>query len=43
LRDAVIYLHSGSEGGLEYLENCWKLEQTTPDREKLRELSNRKR
>jgi hypothetical protein len=36
LRDAVIYHLSQSEGGRDYLEQCWVLEQTTPDRGKLR-------
>jgi hypothetical protein len=37
LRDAVIYKYMQSEKGQEYLERCWMLEQTKPDRKKLRE------
>jgi len=36
LRDAVIYNYSQSEEGREYLDNCWRMEQTEPDREGLR-------
>lgn len=36
LRDAIIYEYSKSENGLEYLEKCWIMEQTTPDRTSLR-------
>lgn len=37
LRDAFIYEKSKTEDGREYLENCWILEQTEPDRKTLRE------
>lgn len=37
LRDAFIYECKKTESGRAYLENCWRLEQTKPDREKLRE------
>lgn len=37
LRDAVICKLSQSERGREYLDRCWLLEQTKPDRVKLRE------
>ena len=36
LRDAVVYKHMQTEDGREYLYNCWKLEQTDPERQKLR-------
>ena len=36
LRDAVIYKYMQSEEGQKYLERCWILEQTKPDRAKLR-------
>lgn len=36
LRDAVIYKYMQTEQGQEYLERCWILEQTKPDRGKLR-------
>jgi hypothetical protein len=35
-RDAFIYFMSQSEKGEEYLNNAWRLEQTKPDRESLR-------
>ena len=37
LRDAFIYRQERTEKGREYLTNCWRLEQTKPDRHKLRE------
>lgn len=37
LRDAVIHKLSQTEKGEEYLEKAWVLEQTTPDRKRLRE------
>lgn len=37
LHDAYIYKLSQTEKGREYLENAWILEQTQPDRKKLRE------
>lgn len=37
LRDAVIYNNSKTENGRDYLEQCWILEQTKPDRKKLRD------
>lgn len=36
-RDAFIWRMSQTEKGTEYLNNAWKLEQTTPDRKRLRE------
>lgn len=36
LRDAVIYNYSTTEEGQKYLDNCYRLEQTKPDREALR-------
>lgn len=36
-RDAFIYLMSKSKEGEEYLNNAWRLEQTAPDRDRLRE------
>jgi len=38
LRDAVIYGYMQSEEGSKYLDNCWRMEQTSPDRKKLREI-----
>lgn len=37
LRDAVIHKYLQTEEGREYLENCWTIEQTKPDRQSLRE------
>ena len=37
LRDAVIYKYMQTEAGQEYLDKCWMLEQTKPDRKRLRE------
>jgi len=37
LRDAVIYNRMQTEEGREYLDNCYRMEQTQPDRKKLRE------
>jgi hypothetical protein len=37
LRDAVIYKYMQTKEGQEYLDRCWTLEQTKPDRARLRE------
>lgn len=42
LRDAVVYNYMQTEEGREYLENCWRIEQTNPDRESLRKKVSRK-
>ena len=36
LRDAIIYNCSQTEKGQEYLEKCWIMEQTKPDKNSLR-------
>lgn len=36
LKDAFIDMMSKDEAGREYLENCWILKQTNPNRSKLR-------
>lgn len=36
-RDAFIYKLSQTEKGREYLDNAYRLEQTTPDRKSLRD------
>jgi len=36
-RDAYIHKLIQTEEGREYLEKCWILEQTKPDRQKLRD------
>lgn len=41
-RDAYIYMLSRTEEGREYLDNAWRMEQTTPDRKTLREQFGRK-
>jgi hypothetical protein len=38
LRDAFVWKQMQSEDGREYLEKCHQLQQTKPDREKLREI-----
>ena len=35
-RDAFIRMLSSTEAGQEYLDNAWRMEQTKPDRKKLR-------
>lgn len=40
-RDATIYNLMQTEEGNEYLEKCWNLEQTTPDRERLKNKFNK--
>lgn len=37
LRDAYIAGLNRTEEGREYLDDCWRLEQTEPDRPKLRQ------
>lgn len=37
LRDAVIFNCTQTEEGKEYLDKCWCLEQTEPDRKAIRE------
>lgn len=41
LRDAVIFNNMQTEEGKEYLDNCWIMEQTQPDRKKIRETFKR--
>ena len=41
-RDAFIHRLSQTEAGQEYLDNAWRMEQTTPDRQKLRKTFGRK-
>jgi hypothetical protein len=36
LKDAYIYRLNKTEGGREYLKNCYRMEQTKPDRVALR-------
>ena len=37
MREAFIYNMNQTKEGREYLENCWRMEQTKPERKKLRE------
>ena len=37
LRDAAIYNLEQTDEGKDYLEQCWILKQTKPDRKKLKE------
>lgn len=37
VRDSLIYKMRQTPEGQEYLESCWLLKQTKPDRKKLRE------
>lgn len=37
MREAYIHELSQTKEGKEYLENCWRMEQTEPDRKKIRE------
>lgn len=37
LREAMIYENSQSEEGRNYLKDCWRMGQTKPERNKLRE------
>lgn len=41
VRDAFVYKMKQSQEGREYLEECWLLKQTTPDRHKLRQKFNK--
>ena len=36
-RDAFIHKYNSTEKGQEYLDNAWRMEQTKPDRVRLRE------
>lgn len=42
-RDAYIHTLQQTEKGREYLENAWRLEQTEPERDKLRKKTGVKR
>lgn len=37
LRDAAIHAYMQTEAGRDYLENCWRLEQTEADADALRD------
>ena len=40
-RDAYIQWLSRTEEGQKYLDKCWRMEQTSPDRAKLRKVFRR--
>lgn len=42
LRDAVIYNHAQTEKGRKWLDDAWRLTQTEPETEKLREKFGKK-
>ena len=42
-RDAYIFLLQSTEDGRKYLEQCWVMDQTAPDRGALREKHGRRR
>ncbi len=41
-RDAFIYKLNKTEKGQEYLDNAWRISQTKPERERLRDKFGRK-
>lgn len=41
-REAFIHKMSQTEEGREYLENCWRISQTRPDRKAIRDKFRRK-
>lgn len=42
MREAMIFENSKTDEGREYLRNCWRMEQTKPDREGLRKNFRKK-
>ena len=43
MRQAYIHKLSQTKDGREYLKNCWRMEQTKPDRNKIREQMRKQR
>lgn len=43
MREAYIYSLNQTEKGREYLDNCWRITQTRPDRQALREKFGKER
>lgn len=43
MREAYIYSLNQTEKGREYLDNCWRIKQTRPDRQALREKFGKER
>ena len=42
MREAMIFENSKTDEGREYLRNCWRMEQTKPDREGVRKNFRKK-
>lgn len=42
MREAFIFNMNQTKEGRKYLENCWRMEQTKPERKKLREKYGKK-
>lgn len=42
MREAMIYENSKTKEGREYLYDCWRMEQTKPDRKAIREKIKKK-
>lgn len=42
MREAFIHENMQTKEGREYLDNCWRIEQTQPERQKLREKYGKK-
>ena len=43
MREAYIYSLNQTEKGREYLDNCWRIKQTRPDRQALRKKFGKER
>lgn len=43
MREAYIYSLNQTKKGREYLDNCWRITQTKPDRKSLREKFGKER
>lgn len=41
VRDAFVYSLEKTEAGREYLENAWLMQQTKPDKNKLKKVFNK--
>lgn len=42
MREAFVYKMSQTEQGRKYLEDCWRISQTEPDRKAIREKFTRR-
>ena len=43
MRQAYIYELMQTEDGKKHLDNCWRMQQTKPDRKKIREQINKQK